>query len=641
MTDRTGNSPLIHDILEKYWGYNSFRPAQEEIILSVLDGRDTLGLLPTGGGKSLTFQIPAMALDGLTVVVTPLISLMKDQVDNLRMRGIRAVCLHSGLSRAEHRLGLDRCRLGKAKLLYLSPEKLQSERFIEILHDMHVSLIVVDEAHCISQWGYDFRPSYLKISSLRKLFPKAPVLALTASATPEVVDDIMTRLEFRGRNVFSRSFTRPNRSYIVRNDYDKERQLVNILMRTSGSAIVYVRSRKRTREIADMLSSKGISADYYHAGLQAQEKSEKQEKWKREEIRVIVATNAFGMGIDKPDVRVVVHIDCPLSLEEYYQESGRAGRDGKEAYAVLIVSPHDKGRLTKAVDEAFPPKEYIRRVYELAGNFLNLPVGEGFDRIFEFNFGKFIQTYSLQPRPAHSALQILTQAGHIEFLDEVSTQSRVMITATKEALYHIELSSVYEAVFNMLMRSYTGLFADFVPINEAIIAQRAEVTEQQVCETLVVLSRMHVLQYIPRKTTPYIIYTASRQLPAHILIPLSVYEEQRNRMQHRVDAMKEFAFSSVECRVNVMLRYFGENPTEVCCKCDECRRRKKRDLTKEQHLELYESLKYMIGQKPRSLDYLFNESAFRREEIVSALRELMRKGIVTMDENEYFSMAKR
>ncbi|WP_295729342.1 ATP-dependent DNA helicase RecQ [uncultured Muribaculum sp.] len=640
MTDRASKSLLIHDILGRYWGYDAFRPAQEEIILSVLDGNDTLGLLPTGGGKSLTFQIPALASDGLTIVVTPLISLMKDQVDNLLARGIRAVCLHSGLSRAEHRLGIDRCRLGKARLLYLSPEKLQSERFLETLRGLDIRLIVVDEAHCISQWGYDFRPAYLKIASLRALFPHAPLLALTASATPEVVADIMARLEFRRPNVFSRSFSRPNISYIVRNDYDKDRQLLNILTRTSGSAIVYVRSRIRTRQIAEMLSKNGIAADYYHAGLQAQEKSIRQEEWKSEKTRVIVATNAFGMGIDKPDVRTVVHIDCPLSLEEYYQEAGRAGRDGKPAFAVLIVSPHDKGRLTRAIDEAFPPKDYIRRVYELAGNFLSIPVGEGFGRIYEFNFAKFTTIYSLNPRQARSALHILTQCGHIEFMDEVSTHSRVMITATKEELYHITLDNTKEKVFNVLMRSYTGLFADFIPIDESMIASRAETTEQQVCETLVVLSRMHILQYIPRKTTPYILYTSSRQLPPHILIPPAIYEEQRRRMEMRLEAMKEFAFGSVECRVNVMLRYFGEKPRDVCGTCDECRRRKKRDLSPDRRHELGESLRYMIGQQPRPLRYLLDESAFRQEEIIDALREMMRKGIVTMTENEYFTLNK-
>ncbi len=633
-------SPLIHDILHKYWGYDTFRPAQEDIILSVIDGHDTLGLLPTGGGKSITFQIPALALDGLTVVVTPLISLMKDQVDNLYDRGIRAVCLHSGLSRAEHRLGLDRCRLGKAKLLYLSPEKLQSERFLETLRDMNVSLIVVDEAHCISQWGYDFRPSYLKIAALRNIFPNAPVLALTASATPDVVEDIARQLKFKSHHVFSRSFSRPNISYIVRNDYDKDGQLMNILNHTRGSAIVYVRSRMRTRQIATMLASKGISADYYHAGLPAQEKSQKQEQWKHEEIRVIVATNAFGMGIDKPDVRVVVHVDCPQSLEEYYQEAGRAGRDGKPAYAVLIVSPHDKGKLTRAVDEAFPPKEYIRRIYELAGNFLSIPVGEGYGHIYEFNLTKFVQTYSLQPRQSYSALHILTQAQHFEFMDEVSTRSRVMITANKEDLYSVHLDPMAENIFNLMMRSYTGLFADFVSIDESLLAQRAGATEQNVCHALITLSRMHILQYIPRKTTPYILYTSSRSMPDEILLPHSIYEDQKQRMQHRIEAMKDFAFGNNECRVNVMLRYFGEVPQNTCGICDSCRSRNKRNRPQNNATDLNESLKYMIGQKARSLHYLFNESAYRNEEIISALRELMRKGIVSIDENDNFTLNK-
>lgn len=559
---------LIHDILKRYWGYDSFRPRQEEIIMSVLDGRDTLGLLPTGGGKSLTFQVPAMVFEGITVVVTPLISLMKDQVDNLRAAGIRAVCLHSGLSRAEHRLALDRCRLGKAKLMYVSPEKLQSATFIDQLRSMDVSFLVVDEAHCISQWGYDFRPSYLKISLIRELFPDIPVLALTASATPVVVDDIMDKLGFKERNVYARSFSRDNLSYIVRNDFDKERRLINVLTNTSGSAIVYVRSRRRTREIADMLVRNGISADYYHAGLDATEKNEKQNNWKTDGVRVMVATNAFGMGIDKPDVRTVVHYDIPSSLEEYYQEAGRAGRDGKEAFAVLLVSRADKGRLTRMLSEMFPPKDFIRRVYELAGNFVNVAVGDGYNSVYEFNFALFLKTYDLPPLTTRSAMRLLTQAQYFEFVEEVTMQSRVMITANKSELYSVKLDEAGERVFNMLLRSYTGLFADFVYINESVIARRADVDEQKVYETMLQLSRMHILQYVPRKSTPYLYYTTSRELPKYIDMPRSVYEDQYKRLKERIEAMKRFSFGDDDCRVNVMLRYFGEKPEAPCGKCD-------------------------------------------------------------------------
>jgi ATP-dependent DNA helicase RecQ len=442
--------------LRKYWGYEDFRPLQEDIITSVLAGRDTLGLLPTGGGKSLTFQVPSMLLPGLTLVVTPLISLMKDQVDNLRDRGIKATYFHAGLTRAEQKLGMDRCRLGKIKILYVSPEKLRSEPFTAQLRQMNVSLIVVDEAHCISQWGYDFRPSYLKIGELRSHFPEVPVLALTASATPEVVDDIMDKLLFRERNVYAKSFARDNLSYIVRNDFDKERQLLRVLGNTVGSAVVYVRSRRRTREIADMLVSSGISADYYHAGLAPEDKNEKQARWKGDEVRVMVATNAFGMGIDKPDVRVVVHFDLPGSLEEYYQEAGRAGRDGKPAFAVLLTAKTDKARLTRMVTDAFPDKELIRRVYEMAGNFVNVAVGSGYDKVFEFNFDLFVKTYDLPPLPARSAMHLLTQAGYFEFIEEVTMQSRVMIIAYKDELYDVRLDDEGDRIFNILLRSYTG-----------------------------------------------------------------------------------------------------------------------------------------------------------------------------------------
>lgn len=632
---------LIHDILKRYWGYDSFRPRQEEIIMSVLDGRDTLGLLPTGGGKSLTFQVPAMVFEGITVVVTPLISLMKDQVDNLRAAGIRAVCLHSGLSRAEHRLALDRCRLGKAKLMYVSPEKLQSATFIDQLRSMDVSFLVVDEAHCISQWGYDFRPSYLKISLIRELFHDIPVLALTASATPVVVDDIMDKLGFKERNVYARSFSRDNLSYIVRNDFDKERRLISVLTNTSGSAIVYVRSRRRTREIADMLVRNGISADYYHAGLDATEKNEKQNNWKTDGVRVMVATNAFGLGIDKPDVRTVVHYDIPSSLEEYYQEAGRAGRDGKEAFAVLLVSRADKGRLTRMLTEMFPPKDFIRRVYELAGNFVNVAVGDGYNSVYEFNFALFLKTYDLPPLATRSAMRLLTQAQYFEFVEEVTMQSRVMITANKSELYSVKLDEAGERVFNMLLRSYTGLFADFVYINESVIARRADVDEQKVYETMLQLSRMHILQYVPRKSTPYLYYTTSRELPKYIDMPRSVYEEQYKRLKERIEAMKRFSFGDDDCRVNVMLRYFGEKPEEPCGKCDVCRTRKRNRLTKGDRQSIRDSIIYMVGNAPRTLDYIVAESRYSEEDVIEAVRSLLSSHILSIDDSDMISLTRK
>ena len=615
-----------HYILRKYWGYEDFRPLQEDIITSVLAGRDTLGLLPTGGGKSLTFQVPSMLLPGLTLVVTPLISLMKDQVDNLRDRGIKATYFHAGLTRAEQKLGMDRCRLGKIKILYVSPEKLRSEPFTAQLRQMNVSLIVVDEAHCISQWGYDFRPSYLKIGELRSHFPEVPVLALTASATPEVVDDIMDKLLFRERNVYAKSFARDNLSYIVRNDFDKERQLLRVLGNTVGSAVVYVRSRRRTREIADMLVSSGISADYYHAGLAPEDKNEKQARWKGDEVRVMVATNAFGMGIDKPDVRVVFHFDLPGSLEEYYQEAGRAGRDGKPAFAVLLTAKTDKARLTRMVTDAFPDKELIRRVYEMAGNFVNVAVGSGYDKVFEFNFDLFVKTYDLPPLPARSAMHLLTQAGYFEFIEEVTMQSRVMIIAYKDELYDVRLDDEGDRIFNILLRSYTGLFADFVYVNESLIARRADVDEQKVYETFLALSRMKILQYIPRKTTPYLYYTTSRELPKYVVMPTAVYEDQRRRLEKRIEAMKKFAFAVDECRVSLMLRYFGEKSVSPCGKCDVCRERKHVRINSLSREELESSVMYMVSQEPRTVEYLVRESSWRRDDVIECVRRLVKRG---------------
>ncbi len=563
------------DILSRYWGYPDFRPLQGPIIDSVMAGHDTLGLLPTGGGKSITFQVPAMLLPGLTIVVTPLISLMKDQVDNLRSRGIRAVFLCSGLSAGERRLAMDRIASGHCKLLYVSPERLGASNFIDIIRHLKVSLIVVDEAHCISQWGYDFRPSYLRIDTLRDLFPSAPVLALTASATPEVAADICRRLRFRpGSNTFRATFARPNISYIVRHVEHKEEMLLKVLRSTEGSAIVYVRSRRRTRELAQMLEAAGISAGHYHAGLDPEDKNRRQDEWKRGETRVIVATNAFGMGIDKPDVRVVVHFDLPSSLEEYYQESGRAGRDGLPSWAVVIVSPRDRATLSRRLTEAFPPKEAIRRVYELAGNFLNVAIGSGFGRLFEFNFPLFCSTFSLQPMMVSSSLHLLTAAGYIDYIDETTTRSRAMMTMDKHELYDLRLDPVADTVLQTLLRNYTGLFADYVYISESVMARLSGLTERQVYEGLLALGRAGAVSYVPRNTTPFLIFTTSRELPRYVEFPLSVYEEMRERMATRLDAMARFAFSDDSCRVSRMLEYFGETDSGDCTTCDVCRSRR-------------------------------------------------------------------
>lgn len=563
---------MKHSILRKYWGYDTFRPMQEEIIDSVLAGHDTLGLLPTGGGKSLTFQVPAMILPGVTIVVTPLISLMKDQVDNLADRGIRAVLFHSGLTAREKDLGMTRCRLGKAKIAYVSPERLRNERFLAELRTLTVSLLVVDEAHCISQWGYDFRPSYLRISDLRRIVgEEVPVLALTASATPEVTGDIMRHLGFREPRVFAKSFTRENLSYIVRYADIKEPMLLRILSATSGCSIVYVRSRRRTRELAALLNDAGIASEAYHAGLAPEEKEERQDRWKRDEVRVMVATNAFGMGIDKPDVRLVVHYDLPSSLEEYYQEAGRGGRDGKESLAVVIAGKRDKALLTRRVNESFPPKDFIARVYELAGNFLDVAVGEGYGMVYEFNFTLFCSTFDLPPVPTQSALHLLTRSGYVEYIEETTSRSRLMVIMRREELYDLNLDPDTEEVLQTLLRAYTGLFADYVYISELMIAERLRLSSEQVYRSLLTLSRLHAVHYVPRATTPYLVYTTSREEPRHLIIPIEVYERQRARMEARTEAMKEFVFNTTSCRAGTLLRYFGETPSKPCGKCDVCR----------------------------------------------------------------------
>lgn len=564
-------------ILKKYWGYDGFRPLQRDIIESVMSGCDTLGLMPTGGGKSITFQVPGMSFDsGVTIVVTPLISLMKDQVDNLKRRGITAVMLNSGMSIREHRVAWERLTNGRARFLYVSPEKLRNANFLDDLRRLPVRLIVVDEAHCISQWGYDFRPSYLKIAELRKVHPKASVLALTATATPEVAEDIMERLNFRnGARKFKMSFSRDNISYLVRHSESKIYEIFHILSRTEGSAIVYVRSRRKTREIAEYLQASGISAEYYHAGLTYESKTERQNAWQRGEIRVMVATNAFGMGIDKPDVRVVVHCDFPPSLEEYYQEAGRAGRDGRPSYAVLLVAKSDKSTLRRKLSQTFPPREDILRIYERACNFMHLSIGEGYDRLMEFDFELFCETFHIQKQQALASLHLLSQAGYLDYIEETESNSRVMITVTREELYNIGASADAEAVLACILRQYPGLFSDYVQINEGRISRDTGLDHERVYNALLELNRQKILVYVPRRRTPMIYVPTSREEPRYVMIGKSIYEERKTVMSRRVEAMIGYAYGEEGCRVKKMLEYFGEDNPADCGHCDACRSKNK------------------------------------------------------------------
>ena len=565
MTDK------YREILKEYWGYDNFRGIQEDIIQSIGSGRDTLGLMPTGGGKSITFQVPAMAKEGLCIVITPLIALMKDQVRNLRDRGIKAIAIYSGMTREEIIIALENCIFGNYKFLYISPERLDTEIFRIKLRSMNVSMITVDESHCISQWGYDFRPAYLKISEIRTLLPDVPVLALTATATPEVVKDIQQRLAFKEENVFRMSFERKNLAYIVRKTENKTEELLHILKHVSGSAIVYAHNRKRTKEYSQILNENGITATFYHAGLSNETKDLRQKSWVSGETRVMVATNAFGMGIDKPDVRLVVHIDIPDSPEAYFQEAGRGGRDGKKAYAVLLYAKSDKTTLKKRISDTFPEKNYIRTVYEHLNYYYQMAMGDGYGCTREFNIDEFCRNFKHFPIQVDSALKILMRAGYLEYTDEQDNNSRLMFTLTKEELYRIhETSPETEKLINVILRSYTGVFTEYAYINEETLSLRTGMTRQQVYDTLISLTRRRILHYIPGKKTPYIIYTRERQEADRLIFTKEVYEDRKDSFIKRIKAMTEYAESDDKCRSRMLLLYFGEKNEHNCGQCDVC-----------------------------------------------------------------------
>lgn len=629
-------------ILKKYWGYDSFRPAQEEIINSVCSGRDTLGLLPTGGGKSITFQVPAMTMEGLTIVVTPLIALMKDQVDNLKARHIPAVHLHSGMSFREMRMARERLFNGGAKFLYVSPERLGNKAFLSEISRLKVNLIAIDEAHCISQWGYDFRPSYLKIKNLRKVFPDVPVLALTASATPDVVKDICAQLDFRpGYNIFSISFGRENISYLVRQPQSKLNEIYHILSRTSGTSIVYVRSRKKTREIAEYLTNCGISATFYHAGLSSEIKEERQNAWKTDAVRVMVATNAFGMGIDKPDVRVVIHYDFPPSIEEYYQEAGRAGRDGLPSFAVLLRAPSDKAILRRRVTMEFPERDVIRRIYTRCCVFSHLEIGEGYDRTVEFDIDKFCRTYHLQETTVRPSLRILSQAGYLDFIEELENSSRLMVTVDREELYRVKFDTpVLDKILTVILRKYPGIFTDYIYINENSVAYLAAVDNQDVYDALIQLSKLKILHYIPRRKTPILYFPTSMEEEKYIEIGKEVYEHRKAILSARIEAMIDFAYSEDGCRVAKMLAYFGEAEAEDCRCCDCCREKRKQpeNNLRLSNDEISRQLVQLLKSNPEGLEQQVLNTYFGLRHSVKAielLRMLAADGIVKAKDGRY------
>lgn len=558
-------------ILQQYWGYPDFRGIQKDIIESICAGHDTLGLMPTGGGKSITFQVPALAMDGVCIVITPLIALMKDQVDHLLKLGIKAASIYSGMTRPEIIKVLENAVFGGVKILYVSPERLASELFQAKLKHMKVSFITVDEAHCISQWGYDFRPSYLNISDIRKLKPDVSILALTATATTEVIDDIQEKLGFKEKNVFRMSFERKNLTYVVRLTSDKDQQLIHILNSVKGSAIVYVRSRKRTKEIAQMLKDNNIEATYYHAGLEHYTKDLRQKEWQNDTTRVIVATNAFGMGIDKPNVRIVVHIDCPDSIEAYFQEAGRAGRDGKKAYAVLLYNDGDCRKLHKRVTDNFPEKEYVRKVYDSLAYFYQIGIGSGIGHTFAFDIGKFCHNFGLSMILVDSSLRILERAGYIVYENDPKNSARLIFLLSRNQLYILEnLTDNEDKVITTLLRLYGGLFNDYTYIDEVLVAQKSGLTQQQVYLILKNLTMKRIIHFIPQRKTPYISYSKSRDDGERIIISKSVYEDRKIEFEKRIEAIIEYAKNDNVCRSRQLLRYFGETDSNDCGLCDVC-----------------------------------------------------------------------
>ncbi|NBC83640.1 MAG: RecQ family ATP-dependent DNA helicase [Bacteroidetes bacterium] len=621
------------EILKQYWGYSSFRPLQEDIVNAALDGHDTFALLPTGGGKSITFQVPGLMKDGVCLVITPLIALMKDQVENLTRRKIKAKALHAGISGNEVKTIINQCLYGDIKFLYIAPERIQSRLFLEKLPEMPVSLLAVDEAHCISQWGYDFRPSYLQIPTIREFHPQVPIIALTATATRDVTDDTIKQLKLRNTKVFRKSFERKNLTYYVRESENKINDLIKLCKNMSGTGIIYARNRKKTSELAKLLRQHELKADYYHAGLDHETRSEKQEKWRTNRIRIMVATNAFGMGIDKPDVRFVIHIDLPDSLEEYFQEAGRAGRDEKKSFAVLLFDKNDQGVIQKRIANNFPETEIIRKIYQALGNYFQIPLGAGKGSAYDFELMEFAKTYKFSALQVFASLKILQQSGYIEYTEDVNIPSKVLFILNRDDLYKFQVeNAAFDGFIKLLLRSYTGLFSEFTPVQEKVLAKRANISADEVYKYLVKLSKMNVINYIPRRSNPLIVYIEERLDDKNLRIPKAIYKTRKEEYIRQLESVYNYASSVKKCRSVVLLEYFNEKDPPACGQCDVCQEKhvprisqmefdliskEINNLTRNQSvplLQLYDQIKYPQEKIAKTVQWLFDNHVLLQHE---------------------------
>jgi ATP-dependent DNA helicase RecQ len=622
----------FHDILFKYWGYRNFRPLQEEIIQSVAGGKDTLGLMPTGGGKSITFQVYSLSCEGMCIVVTPLIALIKDQVENLRSKRIKVLAIYSGMSRREIDITLDNAIYGDYKFLYVSPERLASPKFQEYFVRMKINLITVDEAHCISQWGYDFRPSFLKIADLRKYFPFVPVLALTATATRNVVDDIQDKLLFRNKNVLQKSFFRDNLTYLVREKEDKLGYLLNTIQKAKGTGIIYVRSRKKTKDIAQVLKQQAISADFYHAGLSTESRSRKQDEWMKGETRIIVATNAFGMGIDKPDVRFVIHFDLPDSLEAYFQEAGRAGRDGKRSMAVMIYNTSDKRKLHKMVTDSFPSLENIRKVYASVSNYLMIPVGGGKESVFDFRIEDFSTKFQLTESLVYHSLKLLEREGYLEYVENVDRFSRIYFITGRDELYKIETERKdLEDFIKLVLRSYSGVFSDYVNIDEELLSKRSGLSADRVYENLKTLSKLKIIHYIPKRKLPVISFEKERVDEKRVSISPENYQKRKNQYQIQVDSVIAYASGKDECRSRTLLNYFGQTKSESCGSCDVCTGEHETGMTFSEFTNISEGIAKVISSGKMTVNQIIDQIDEPEKKIIKVSRWMLDKDIIVSD----------